>query len=84
MAKDLVSLALTRKLAAYEGAGLSDHADRVKARLGEVEKVAAIEAEDDLTKLSKADLVVRADAAGIETDGKTKAELIDELEGADD
>ena len=41
------------------------------------------EADDDadLSSLLKADLVARAEAAGIDTEGKTKAELVAELEG---
>jgi hypothetical protein len=36
--------------------------------------------EEDLSKLYKSELVDRAEAAGIETDGLSKAELIEALE----
>jgi len=40
-------------------------------------------ADEDLSSLHKADLVERAEAAGIDTAGKTKAELVAELEGSE-
>lgn len=39
--------------------------------------------DEDLSSLHKADLVERAEAAGIDTAGKTKAELVAELEGSE-
>jgi hypothetical protein len=39
--------------------------------------------DEDLSSLLKAELVERAEAAGIDTEGKTKAELVAELEGSE-
>lgn len=39
------------------------------------------EEDEELSKLLKADLVERAEAEGIDTDGLTKAELVEALEG---
>lgn len=38
--------------------------------------------EEDLSKLYKAELVERAEAAGIDTAGMSKAEIVEALEGA--
>jgi hypothetical protein len=39
--------------------------------------------DEDLSSLLKAELVERAEAAGIDTEGKTKAELVAALEGSE-
>jgi hypothetical protein len=39
--------------------------------------------DEDLSSLPKAELVDRAERAGIDTGGKTKAELVAELEGSE-
>lgn len=58
-----------------EGESLERH-----LRKGMVEEVDAPAEPEDLSALLKADLVERAKAAGIATDGLTKDELIDALE----
>lgn len=77
---DLIQLARQRKVE-RAGAlpGNEDLVERWTAALN-----ARDGADDDLSKLNKAALVERAEAAGIDTDGKTKADLIHDLEGDDD
>jgi hypothetical protein len=47
----------------------------------DVNELPGAEADEDLSKLSKAELVERAEAAGIDTQGLLKADLVDALEG---
>jgi hypothetical protein len=76
MPKDLIQLARDRKAV---NAGLKASAPEPVADEPESE----VEADDDLSKLLKAELVELAEAEGIDTDGLTKAELLDALnEGA--
>jgi hypothetical protein len=72
MPKDLIELARQRKL--------------VNRPAPDSHPEAAPEPEadngDDLSKLLKAELVERAEAAGVDAEGLTKAELLEALEGA--
>lgn len=79
MSKDLIQLARDRKAARAEAVEAPAPIEEPEAPADEPEA----DDGDDLSKLLKADLVERAEAAGIDTDGLTKAELLDALnEGA--
>jgi hypothetical protein len=49
------------------------------AVVGSIDR-AALGEDEDLSKLKKDELVEKAEAAGLDPEGKTKAELIEELE----
>lgn len=72
--------ALRRRLARLIEDGDKETAARIEARLAAVEKAEADAQGEDLSKLLKADLVDRAAAAGIDPEGKTKAELVEALQ----
>jgi hypothetical protein len=81
MPKDLIQLARDRKAV---NAGLkASTPEPVAPEPVADEPESEVEADDDLSKLLKAELVELAEAEGIDTDGLTKAELLDALnEGA--
>lgn len=58
--------------------------ERKGQQLGSIRVDASPAAEDeDLSKLLKADLVERAEQAGIETEGLTKADLVEALQASE-
>ena len=73
MADELLN-ALNRKLERYEAAGMKEAVEAVKA------KIASLSPPEDLSSLKKVDLVAIAEEKGVETEGKTKAEVIEALE----
>lgn len=73
MADDLLN-ALNRKLVRYEQADMPEQVEAVKA------KIAALTGPEDLSSLRKDELVAVAEQKGIETDGMTKAEVLEALE----
>lgn len=77
MAVDDLVNALRRKIAAYEGAGMTELAEANRRKLAAVTKAD----EPSLGDLTKAELLERAEAADI--DGRSsmnKAELVEALE----
>lgn len=76
---DAVLNSLRRKLRVYQGAGMDDHARRVKARIKELERP-----DKPVDKMNKAELVAEAEAQGVTVDESlTKKEIIAVLEEND-
>lgn len=79
---DRIRAARERRLAQAEAEGETARAERLRKQLGITDTPDDDASDDDenLAKLRKAELVERAEAAGVETDGLTKAELLAALE----